>query len=360
MFSQRLRLARKKAGLSMRALAERLSPPLSAQAISKYEAGEMMPSSSVLVGLGRALDVSLDFLMGAQVEALEGIEFRKHSRTSAQDRARAEAIVTEKLEDYLIIEAILGLETHEDPFADLRRESVASFAEIEDAAEALRIAWALGTDPIPSVTALLEDKGIRVIEADLPDRFHGLACTVKRAAGMPDTEAVVVSRAATVERKRFTLAHELAHRLIRASSSPEIKLEKAMHRFAGSFLVPLQHLKTEVGGPRQGITWHELIRLKRFYGISASAMLIRLRDAEILPSAAVEYAFRTYARGWRAREPEPMTDGEGFGAFEKPRRFERLIYRALGEELITPVRAAELLKLPLRELERQIRGPAEP
>ena len=89
MFGQRLRLARKKAGLSMRDLAGRLSTPVSAQAISHYEAGRMMPRSAVLVSLGETLDVSLDFLMGGQVEALEALEFRKHSRTSAKDRARA-------------------------------------------------------------------------------------------------------------------------------------------------------------------------------------------------------------------------------------------------------------------------------
>ena len=62
MFGQRLRLARKRAGLSMRALADAMSPKVTAQAISKYEAGKMLPSSAVLVGLGKALDVSLDFL----------------------------------------------------------------------------------------------------------------------------------------------------------------------------------------------------------------------------------------------------------------------------------------------------------
>ncbi len=89
MFADRLRLARKRAGLSLQALSERISPPISAQAISKYESGKMMPSSSVLVGLGKALGVSLDFLMSGQVAELSGVEFRKHSGTSAQDRAHA-------------------------------------------------------------------------------------------------------------------------------------------------------------------------------------------------------------------------------------------------------------------------------
>ena len=193
-FGQRLRLARKKAGLSMRELAGRTSPPVSAQAISKYEAGKMMPSSRVLVGLGKELAVSLDFLMSGQVEALEAVEFRKHSRTSAKDRARAEVLVTEQLENYLAIEDILDLEPAPDPFHGLRSDQVQSLDDTEYLADRLREEWDLGLDPIPSMTGLLESKGIRVIEADLPERFHGLACTVKLAGGRPDTEAVVVSR----------------------------------------------------------------------------------------------------------------------------------------------------------------------
>ena len=77
---------------------------MTAQAISKYEAGKMLPSSAVLVGLGKALDVSLDFLMSAQIEALDAVEFRKHSGASARDRARAEAVVMDSLERYLVIE----------------------------------------------------------------------------------------------------------------------------------------------------------------------------------------------------------------------------------------------------------------
>ncbi len=225
MFGQRLRLARKKAGLSMRALAERTSPKISAQAISKYEADRMMPSSAVLVGLGKALGVSLDFLMGGQVEALKGIEFRKHSGTSAQDRAKAEALVTEKLEGYLAIEDILDLAPPTDPFGDLVTYHVESFEAVDGIAYGLRRAWALGMDPVPSMAGLLEDKGIMVIEADLPERFDGLACDVRRGGDRPDTEVVVVSSQTGVERKRFNLAHELAHRVIRATGNPDFRLE---------------------------------------------------------------------------------------------------------------------------------------
>ena len=358
MFGQRLRLARKKAGLSMRTLADQVSPKVTAQAISKYESGKMMPSASVLVGLGKTLGASLDFLTGSQVEALRGIEFRKHSGTSAQDRAKAEAIVTEQLEAYLTVEDILELAPQDNPFGDLVTECVESFGQIEQIAGGLRRHWALGIDPIPSMAGLLEDKGIMVIEADLPRRFDGLACEVLCHSDRHSTAVVVVSSRTGVERKRFNLAHELAHRVIRATGNPEIRLEKAIDRFAGAFLVSAEHLAEEAGANRHGMTYHELMRLKRLYGVSAAAMLMRLGQVGILPRSAIEYAFRSYARTWRRKEPEPIRDDEGFGAFERPQRFESLVWRALGEQLISPIRAAQFLHRPLASIEREIRGPS--
>ena len=71
MFADRLKKKKKKAGFSLRSLTEALGNQVSAQAIGKYERGEMMPSSGTLLALARTLDVSLDYLMGAQVQQLK-------------------------------------------------------------------------------------------------------------------------------------------------------------------------------------------------------------------------------------------------------------------------------------------------
>lgn len=356
MFGQRLKLARKKAGLSMQRLADQLDPPLSAQAISKYEKDQMMPSSSVMAQLSKVLGTSIDFLMVGQVAELQGIEFRKSSRSSAQDIAMAEAIVIERLEDYLAIETILDLPAQPDRFGDLRNQHVESYEEAESLAVQLREHWKLGLDPIPSMSRLLEDKGIRVIEADLPERFDGLACDVELVGADGKTEVVVVSSNTGVERKRFNLAHELAHRVI-VEVGPDIDKEKAMHRFGGAFLIPAEHIREAVGDSRHGVTYHEIVRLKQFYGVSAAALLMRMKDLRILPAGAVEYAFRTYAKTWRRSEPAPIELGQGIGAFERPSRFKTLVWRALGDELISAVRASQLLKRPLKNVEADIRGP---
>ena len=86
-------------------------------------------------------------------------------------------------------------------------------------------------------------------------------------------------------------------------------------------------------------------------------MLLRLRDVGVVSAAAVERAFRSYARAWRTNEPDPIHEGQGWAAFEKPQRFESLVWRGLGEQLFAPVRAAQLLKRPLRDIEQEIRGP---
>ena len=357
MFGKRLRLARQRAGLSMRALAEQVDPRITPQAISKYELGKMMPSSSVLVGLGKALNVSLDFLMSTQVGEIDGLEFRKNSRTKARDRAKAKAALIDHLERYLSVEGILGLTPEGDPFGGHRYDSAATEEEIDHWADALRNAWDLGLHPVPSLCAVLEDKGIKVIEVDLPEGINGLACRALRG-GKPIANAVVVSSRSNIERKRFTLAHELAHRIIRSTGNPAIGPEAAMNRFAGSFLVPARHLLEQVGETRLGTTYFEIIRLKHLYGVSAAAMLVRLGQVGILRPPAVKRAFQTFARSWRSVEPEPIRENQGLGELEVPQRFERLVWRAVGDRLISPVRAAELLNESLYTVERQIRGPA--
>ena len=355
MFAQRLKLARKKSGMSLQQLADELSPRITAQAISKYETGKMMPASSVLVGLAKTLNVSLDFLMGGPVQALEGVEFRKRSSTSAKELAKVEALVTEMLEDYLLIENILNI-TPPSPDFGAPLTQLRDMEDVERAARDLRVQWKLGLDPIASLTALLEDRGIKVIEIDASDRVDGLSAEVTDKNGNY-SHLVVVSKTTSTERKRFNLAHELAHHVIRGAVQEKLDLERAMNRFAGAFLMPAEHLIQQVGAKRSGTTYHEIMHLKTLYGVSASAMLMRLAQLKIMQQRVVDYAFRTYARSWRRQEPEPIRAGEGFAAFEKPQRFEKLVWQALGEQLIAPVRAAQLLRQPLAAIEREIRGP---
>jgi Zn-dependent peptidase ImmA (M78 family)/DNA-binding XRE family transcriptional regulator len=352
-FGERVRLARLRAGLSLAALAERVTPKVSAQAINKYEQGEMLPSSSVLVGLAQALGVSLDFLMSNQVTSLEGVEFRKRATTSEKERALVEAEVIDNIERYLAIEDILALPEKPSALDDIEAADIDDLDEAEDMACQLRESWNLGGDPIPSMTAVLEERNVRVIQIDGHDGFFGLTCHVKRPANKPDIR-VVIRRNVNVERNRFTLAHEVGHALI--AECKTAKLEKAMDRFAGAFLVPADHLREEVGTGRTAFAYEELVRLKHLYGVSMWALLYRLKDVGIISEPDLKSLFRTPARAWLKAEPEELkADGE-MARLEKPQRFESYVYRALAEGYIASTKAAALLRRPVSDVERAVKG----
>ena len=355
MFGDRLKLARKKTGYSLRGLAEAMDNKVSAQAIGKYERNEMMPASDVLTTMARILDVNLEYFFSNHVKALQGVEFRRRSGTSAKDRARVEATVIDRVEPYLSIEEILQLESAawHIPFELAHLHDT---VEAETLADRLRNAWNLGIDPIPNMTELLEEKGIKVLLLELPENVSGLTCLVNRGEDRDPVPVIVVNIRFPLERRRFTLAHELGHRLI--AESPPINHEKASNVFAGAFLVNHEHLEQEIGSQRRIVSSPELIQLKRLYRVSAAAMLMRLKQAGILGESAVAYAFRTYARSWRREEPRPIEEGSRCGQYEKPKRFTRLCYWALSEKLISPGRASELMQVPYYKLEQELQGNA--
>ncbi len=357
MFGDRLKLARKKTGYSLRSLSAALGGKVTAQAIGKYERGEMVPSSSVLIHLAKVLGVSMEYLLSEQVEKLEAVEFRKLSGTSAGERARVEAYVIDCLQRYIMIEEILelGSDTWEAPRFGNRFLGREEDGEI--LAQELRQDWKLGIDPIPNMTALLEDRGIKVLVIPLPDPVSGLTCLVRRPGHKTRVPVIVVNERKTLERRRLTLAHELAHRLIDESSP--VHHEKASNVFAGAFLAPKDHLVREIGKQRNALGYHELVQLKRMYRVSAAAFLVRLRQAGIIDQSTLAYAFQTFGRGWRSREPEPLEGPGQEGKHEVPRRFERLCYWALSEKLISPGKASDLLQKPLAEIEKGVKGPAE-
>ena len=105
-----------------------------------------------------------------------------------------------------------------------------------------------------------------------------------------------------------------------------------------------------MGKHRNALGYKEIIDLKRIYRVSGMALLMRLRQLDVISESTLIYAFQSIARGWRTQEPEELEKTGERGQRERARRFERLCYRALAEGLISLPKAAELLRLPLRKL----------
>jgi transcriptional regulator with XRE-family HTH domain len=113
MIADRLRLARRKSGLSHRGLSAATNGRITAQAIGKYERGESVPSSGVLVALSKALGVSVGYLMDAQDIDIQKVEFRTKTRATVRDRVRVEREVLECIKRYIQVESVLEFDrTH--------------------------------------------------------------------------------------------------------------------------------------------------------------------------------------------------------------------------------------------------------
>ena len=357
MIGVRLRLARKKAGFSLRRLADALNGRVSAQAIGKYERNEMTPSSGVLLALAQTLDVSLSYLMDAQGLSLSGVDFRTKANTSARDRAQVETEVIEWIERYLQVERVLELDSSEwrNPLDIPRRLQRIDDAEL--LAEDVRTRWGLGGDPIPNVTELLEEQGLKVLITQLPQRVSGFTCLVNRDDEGEALPVIVVNGRFSLERRRLTLLHELAHRVMDPADLSEKDEEKAATRVAGALLMPRDHLIREAGRWRNRLGYREIMDLKHLYQVSGAALLVRLRDIGVITSETLTYAFQSVERGWRTEEPEPLEGSDLCGQIERPQRLERLCYRALAEGLISSAKAAELLRCSVEAVDAGMKGP---
>jgi Zn-dependent peptidase ImmA (M78 family) len=358
MVGDRIRLGRRKAGLSLRDLERELGGKLTAQAIGKYERGESAPSTNVLSELARALGVSVSYLHDAQGVELAAVEFRTKANTTGRERAHVQTAVLDWIERYLEIELILELDSSQWQCPVKEPAKLRSIEDAEALADNVRQEWALGLDPIPNMTELLEEKGLKVLTIDLPQRVSGFTCLVKRQKGQPELPVIVVNNAFSLERRRLTLGHELAHRLFVPNCLSDKDEEKAATVFASAFLMPRQHLQTEVGKQRHALGYKELIDLKHRYRVSGAALLMRLRQLGVISDATLVYAFQSIARTWRTQEPEELEAPEERGKRENALRFERLCYRALAEGLISLTKAAELLRVPIAAVEAGLRGPS--
>jgi transcriptional regulator with XRE-family HTH domain len=348
MIDERLRAARRAAGLSQAEVGQRIG--VTNVAISKYERGLVTPSGERLVRLAEALGVTVSQLLRPQSEiTLSVASYRWHpSRRRSQRAAEsAEARVREWLERYVVLEELVG-EQAQGTAHDLRA-AVGFTHDPEEAAERLRTHWRIGDDAIESMVEVLEDHGVKVLV--LPEAGTMNACSYELNDGQP---AIAVSRTLPEsgddcpgDRERFSLAHELGHFVI--DDADGVDREALAHRFAAAFLVPARAAYRELGGSRRDIAISEFALLKRKYGLSMQAWICRSAELGILPSSTAEAELRDLVKaGWEVKEPVDV-------AFEDPQRMMRLALRAWAEGIVSESRAAELTGCP-REHFRRMRS----
>ena len=341
LFGKRLKSARTLAALSQDELVEKMGHIVTKNAISKYEKGEMMADSKILLALAHALNVKSDYFFRPFSVEIENVEFRKKQKLTVKDVKSIKQTVTDFVERYIEVEQFLNIESEfKNPVADV---IISSFTDADKAASKLRYEWNLGLGALSNVIDLLEDKEIKVVESPAPAEFDGFS-------GWADKKipVIVINQNYSVERKRLTALHELGHLVLNFGSGVSEKdKEKLCFQFAGAMLLPESTFKAEFGNSREHYSFSELIVMKEIYGISVQAIMARARDLGIIN----EYLFISF----RKRISQNLSES-GLGAFqgtEKAYRFKQLIYRATAEELISLSKAANLSNQKLAEFRKE-------
>lgn len=344
LFSEKFKAARLLKGFSLQDLADKMNNKVSRQALHKYEKGLVVPDSEMIGCLSEALGVRPDFFFRETKVELGPIEFRKLTRLPAKEENKLVEQVRDALSRYLELEEILSIETS---FVNpVNKVIIRSFEDVDKAAGKVREAWKLGCDPIFNCIELLEDHHIKVIEVESGEAFDGMQTWVNK--NIP-VIAVNISKVKSSDRKRFTVLHELAHLLLNFEEGLSQKSkEKFCHQFAAAMLLPRDAAIMELGETRNKLMIQELGGLKMQYGISIQAIVARAKDLEIISEGFYkQFFFYINQMGWRSQEPYT------YDGVERSNRFTQLLFRALGEELISISKAAALKNQSVAEFKEE-------
>ena len=343
-FSERFRSARLMKGFSLQDLANAIDNQVSRQALHRYEKGEVIPDTEKINLLSKALNVNPDYFFRSTKVELDEVEFRKLSKMPQKEASIIKEITKEKLSRYLELEEILGLTNEfEDYLKDF--EIITEYTQVNEAAELLREKWGLGYGPIFNIVELLEDKNIKVVDLRVNEDFDGLQTRVN------GTIPVVVFNANKInkpDRIRFTLLHELAHLLLKFGDITERQKETLCHQFAGAMLLPEKTLRAELGDHRNKLSINELGNIKKKYGISMQAIVIRAKDCGIINEHYTkQFFFLIKQMNWKVDEPIE------YNGAEESNRFKQLLFRALIEDQISMSKAASLNNQTLADFRKE-------
>ena len=344
-FSTRLKLARKMAGMSLQDLSDALNNKVTKQSLSKYEQGEMNPTSEVLLAIANVLNLKPDYFLRKKKLEMGKILFRKRAALSKKDEEAVTEKVRDYVERYIELEDILNISNYfENPVKDFKIEKK---EDVRMAAEKLRLDWNLGDNPIPNLVEMLELRGIKVLLIDDVEALDGMA--VFTSGGIP---VVVVNKMGKpIERLRFTIIHELAHLLLDLSilEDNDKLVEEWCHFFSSCFLLPAKMLLKMIGGEKRNYIYiNELIKIKEYYGISIRAIVHRLKYMKVITDSYYQ-RWVIYMSKQYGQKNEP---GEYKGE-EVSKIFDLLIARGLSEGIISLSKAAALCNTDIVKIRKE-------
>jgi Zn-dependent peptidase ImmA (M78 family)/transcriptional regulator with XRE-family HTH domain len=359
--------ARSDSGLGQEDLANALG--VSRAMISYWEAGSRLPNDRQLTALSRLLRTPIAVLVGTDEPAsspdVAAMLLRGTDQALADDALPGLRDFVEFLDAYAELADATGFAVrgmHQSPFV-----SGTGFESGEDArrkSEEVRAYLRIGLGPIGDIDALCEMLGVTVYRAPL-----GADLTRTVSGAFLDHQgigfSILVNLDMTPGRRRFSVAHELAHALFHSearyvvSTASKPPRERFADAFAGEFLMPTEGVRRvmeEQGfGPRIEDP-SEVIHLQRFFDVSYVTALVRLRHAKSLTQARFDefklvrpvHLARSLGFAIGEEEYSPRPDLWRLERF--PPRFRRLLRLAVQRQVLSVPSAAALTRLSIDEL----------
>lgn len=338
--------------------------------VSNWETGTRRPNSRMLALLASTYRVSLEELLGEAEPPRP--DFARLLFREAAERVDARA----KYEIHRFLEFL-------DNYADLLEamgeppgltrsplkvvEGFTSKDDVRRKAEEARSFFRLGLGPISDLAGIADLFGVTVYFAPLG---QDLKQTIS-GAFLPHTRvgfSILVNAETTPGRRQFTVAHELAHALFHGDHpyvsyyGRRIHAERFADAFAAEFLVPIESLRASVEalGIAKVRDPEVVVHLQRYYRVSYAMMLVRLRAANLASDDDVEQlngirpVHLAESLGYSVEADEWGQDPDMWGARRFPRRFLRLLRKALLEQRITVSGAASLMGLAQEDVEEML------
>lgn len=258
----------------------------------------------------------------------------------------------------------------QSPFA--HRAGYASRDDARRKAQEVRAHLGLGAGPLGSIDSACEALGVTVYQAPLGSVLD----SAPPGAFLRHTEAglsILVNHDMSPGRRRFAIAHGLAHALFHSHETSVVlcgdtsQRERLADLFAGEFLMPsdgVRRFAEQLGLPPRINDPADIVHIQHHFDVSWSMALVRLRQMNAI-------THDTYAELRTTVQPESLAGVLGYLARREsdieghamsrllrfPRSFLRMLRQAVVAGAMSPATAAAFAGLAVPDIAQLINKP---
>lgn len=308
--SYRLKEIREIRGYTQSSLAEEIGK--SRNAISLYEKGSCYPEDNTLHQLSNVLKIPIDYFYKDKTIDLNDetpIFFRKLVSANKTHRMIANGKIKWLAELYLFLSKYLKFPAVAVQKIDKNNIYDYTSDEIEDIAYSTRKQFGLELGPIGNMINILEYHGIFMGMFSIANTLDAFSCWSEiDNESRPFILLDQIKDSST--RSRFNCAHELGHLILHSMSNDIYNMENKKildtieyqaNKFASCFLLPRKTFSKQI---KNSNNIGELLKLKKEWGVSIQAMIMRSFDLGFINENQKIYMFKKINYlGYSKRDP---------------------------------------------------------